>query len=355
MSFTVLSIAYPFAPVTADPVGGAEQVLSQLDRAIVARGQSSVVIAHEGSEPAGKLVGVQSLAGEIDESGRQRVYAEMRRLITKTVAERRPDVIHFHGLDFHHYLPARGPPALVTLHLPLTWYPSSALRPLRQDVWLLPVSLDQARRGPEGLRLSKPIENGVDLAAFKPGRKRRFALALGRICPEKGFHLALDAARAAGAPLLLAGQVFPYREHLRYFETEIRPRLDRFRRWIGPVTGAPKRRLMAAASCLVAPSLAPETSSITARESLAAGTPVVAFHRGALREIIDPGRTGVLVDRTDQLPDAIRAAVKLASQDCRHVAENRFSADRMIAAYMSAYQSLADHQELPMLDAAEAR
>jgi glycosyltransferase involved in cell wall biosynthesis len=113
--------------------------------------------------------------------------------------------------------------------------------------------------------------------------------------------------------------------------------------------------LMAAASCLVAPSLAPETSSITARESLAAGTPVVAFQRGALAEIIDPGRTGVLVDHMDQLPDAIRAAVSLSSEDCRHVAESRFSADRMIAAYMAAYQSLVDHRALPMLDAAEAR
>src|SRR5206468_1110363 len=93
-------------------------------------------------------------------------------------------------------------------------------------------------------------------------RKRGYALALGRICPEKGFHLALEAAHEAGCALLLGGQVFPYPEHQRYFDTQVAPRLDRCRRYLGPVALARKRRLLAGARCLLAPSLVPETSAM---------------------------------------------------------------------------------------------
>jgi len=347
---TVLSVAYPFTPVTADPVGGAEQVLARLDRAVVAAGGRSFVIANEASAPAGELLPIASPAGEIDAAAWSAAHAQVRAHIAWAIERLQPEVIHLHGLDFHRYLPERGPPVMVTLHLPLAWYPAEALRPAREKVWLVPVSRDQARRGPRDLRLARPIENGVEVDAFPPGRKRGFALSLGRICPEKGFHLALDAARAAGTPLLLAGEVFPFREHRRYFESEIRPRLDRYRRWVGPVTGAPKRRLIGAARCLVAPSLAPETSSLVAREALAAGTPVVSLaSAGAIAEVIEPGETGELAETPEALPEAIRRARDLRPEACRRAARTRFAARRMIQAYLDAYQRLADGQSLPRL------
>ena len=349
MSLCVLNVAYPFAPVTADPVGGAEQVLSALDRALVAAGARSVVLAAEGSQPAGELEPLPQPAGEIDEARRAAVHATLRERMAETIARVRPDVVHLHGIDFHHYLPADGPAALVTLHLPLDWYPAQAMAPARSGTWLTQVSRDQARRAPPGARLTQPIENGVDLEAFRPARKRGYAVALGRICPEKGFHHALDAARAAGLPMLLAGAVFPYADHRRYFEDEIRPRLDRRRRWVGPVTGAAKRRLIAAARCLVAPSLAPETSSLVAREALAAGTPVVALRNGALVEAIEPGRTGILVDAPEALPEALAAAAALDPRECRRAAERRFSDRAMIGSYLAAYRRLAAGEALPQL------
>jgi glycosyltransferase involved in cell wall biosynthesis len=350
MSLCVLNVAFPFAPVTADPVGGAEQVLSALDRALVGAGARSVVLAAEGSAPAGELESLPQPAGEIDEAGRETVHAALRARLAEVIARARPDVMHLHGVDFHRYLPPDGPPALVTLHLPLDWYPPEALAPARPATWLTPVSRDQARRAPPGAQLTAPIENGVDLDAFRPLRKRRYAVALGRICPEKGFHHALDAARAAGLPLLLAGAVFPYTDHQRYFENEIRPRLDRWRRWIGPVTGAAKRRLIGAARCLVAPSLAPETSSLVAREALAAGTPVVALRNGALVEAIEPGRTGILVDAPEALPEALAAAGALDPGECRRAAERRFSDRAMIESYLAVYRALAAGQGLPLMD-----
>ena len=341
MSLCVLSVAYPFARVTADPIGGAEQVLSALDRALVAAGARSVVLACDGSAPAGELQAIAAPPAEVDDAARARAQAAVRDRLADLVERLRPDVVHLHGIDFWSYLPPPGVPVAVTLHLPLAWYPPAELAPRRPDTWLVPVSADQARRAPPGARLQQPIENGVDVEAFRPARKRGFALSLGRICPEKGFHLALDAARAADAPLLLAGAVFPYPEHRRYFDEEIRPRLDRRRRWIGPVTGAAKRRLLAAARCLVAPSLAPETSSLVAREALAAGTPVVALRRGVLADVVDDGRTGVLVDAPEALPGALRDAAAMRTEDCRRAAEARFSLRAMTEGYLRLYWRLA--------------
>jgi glycosyltransferase involved in cell wall biosynthesis len=180
------------------------------------------------------------------------------------------------------------------------------------------------------------------VAAFA-GRhaKRGFALMLGRICPEKGVHLALDAAHRAGIPLLVAGEVFPYEAHQRYFEDEVRPRLDNQRRFLGPVGFARKKRLLNAARCVLVPSLAPETSSLVAREALAAGTPVVAFPNGALRDAIDHGRTGFLVEGAAEMADAIQACSRLDPATCRAVARERFGAERMIAAYFDLYLRLA--------------
>jgi glycosyltransferase involved in cell wall biosynthesis len=341
VGLTVLSVAFPLAPITADPVGGAEQVLCRLDRALHEAGERSVVVAAEGSSPAGELLPIPQPKGPIDNRCWAEVHEAVRGRIRQAIADVHPDVVHLHGIDFSDYVPTGGPPVLVTLHLPLAWYPAEALSAPARDVWLVPVSRDQARRAAPDAKLARPIENGVEVDAFQPCRKRRFAVALGRICPEKGFHLALDAARGAGVPLILAGAVFPYPEHRRYFEEEIRPRLDRQRRWIGPVAGAAKRRLLASARCLLAPSLAPETSSLVAREALAAGTPVVALRSGALAETVEPGRTGVLVDDPDGLADGIRRARGIDPQECRAVARARFPAGRMVAQYFEAYRRLA--------------
>ena len=168
------------------------------------------------------------------------------------------DLVHLHGIDFHAYLPPPGPPALVTLHLPLAWYPPEALRPLRPRTFLHCVSASQGRLGRRSSGCCPRSRTAwMSMRSAARHAKRGFALALGRICPEKGFHIALDAARQAGIGLLLAGQAFGYEEHERYFRDEIVPRLDARRRFIGPVGFERKRRLLAAARCLLVPSLCP--------------------------------------------------------------------------------------------------
>ena len=248
-----------------------------------------------------------------------------------------------HGLDFHAYMPPAGVPVLVTLHLPPDWYPEAVFSPKRPQTWLHCVSASQQSHCPPSNALLPYIPNGVPLERLHTRvAKRGYALALGRICPEKGYHLALDAAVKARVPLVLAGELFRYREHEEYFAGEILPRLQNgTRRFIGPVGTPRKRRLLAGARCLLIPSLVEETSSLVAMEALACGTPVIAFPAGALGEIVEHGRTGFLVSDEHEMAEAIARADEIDPEECRRVACERFSGERMVAQYMDRYQRLA--------------
>jgi glycosyltransferase involved in cell wall biosynthesis len=356
MRLCVLSVAFPFAPVGDDAVGGAEQVLAHLDAALVRAGDRSIVVACAGSRPAGTLVATPRATGAITDTVRARAYAEHRRAIDDALGRWPVDLVHMHGIDFHAYMPPPGPPVLVTLHLPPEWYPPAIFRPGRSNTFLHCVSASQRARCPRGARLLPDVRNGVavdDLAARHA--KRRFALALGRICPEKGFHIALDAAKRAGVPLLLAGQTFPYEAHETYFAREIAPRLGGGRRFIGPIGPVRKRRLLTAARCLLLPSLAPETSSLVAMEALACGTPVIAFPSGALPEIVAHGRTGFIVGDEQEMAEAIHAAATIESEVCRATARERFSLERTVERYFALYQDLAQRGWTERDPAAPAR
>jgi glycosyltransferase involved in cell wall biosynthesis len=342
MPLTVLSVGYALAPVGPDAVGGAEQILSALDRALVVAGHRSIVVAPAGSEVAGTLVPSPPVPPAITDYQRRAVSAQHRRAVETALGRWPIDLIHAHGLDFATQLPATSVPTLVTLHLPASFYPPGGVSDGRAATWYNCVSRSQASTFPSLASTLDPIENGVPVERLTARHARRnFALALGRICPEKGFHLALDAAAMASNPMLLAGKVFPYEAHRRYFEDEIRPRLGAGARFLGSIGFARKTRLLSAARCLLAPSLVAETSSLVAMEAIACGTPVVAFPAGALTEIVEPGVTGFLVDNTEEMAEAIAACAAIDRNRCRAVARERFSIRRMLERYLAVYSRLA--------------
>jgi glycosyltransferase involved in cell wall biosynthesis len=340
LRLTVLSVAYPLAPVSVDTAGGAEQVLALVEKAAVEAGHRSIVVACEGSRVAGELIAIPRACGPLDDEARQGAQAAARAAIARVISQREVDLLHFHGIDFPEYMPAWGPPAIVTLHLPPDWYPPAIWRERRPHTYMHCVSESQRQRCPESASLTEVIPNGVDLDAFRPRkRKAGFALMLGRICPEKGFHIGLDAAADAGAPLWIAGEVYAYPDHQRYFAQQVEPRIEgTSHRFLGRVGITRKRRLLSAAKCVLIPSLAPETSSLVAMEAMASGTPVIAFRSGALPEIVEHGRTGFLANDACEMAEAIERAGEIDPQQCRRVAEERFSSARSTAMYLQLYR-----------------
>ncbi len=340
---TVVNVAYPLAQVGLDAAGGAEQVLATLDRALAARGHESIVLAPAGSRVTGELVPLPALPSRLDEPARRSAQSACARTLAEVCRTYQPDVVHLHGIDCDGYLPL-DVPLVVTLHLPPAWYSPRLFTDAGARTCFVTVSVTERRSVPVALRRVRTIANGVDVDRLpRPDVSvQRYAVTLGRVCPEKGFHLALDAAARAGVPLLAAGRVFPYLSHVEYFEREIAPRLRRRdARWLGPVGLARKRRLLSSARCLVVASLAEETSSLVAMEALACGTPVVARRAGALPEIVEDGRTGFLVEDEAAMARAIRDAAGLDRQACRASAVARFDHRRMASEYLALYEECA--------------
>lgn len=337
----VLQVAYPFAPVSLDASGGAEQIVAILDDGLASRGHHSVVVACAGSRVAGTLVPGPRLPDRFDDVGCRTVRSRLESLLGHLTVEPPFDLVHLHGVDFASYLPAQGPPVLVTLHLPPSYYEAASFGVVRPNTYWVCVSSRQRSSCPESVPVLRTIPNGIRLSDYRPApSKGGYALALGRICPEKGYHLALDAAKAAGCELLLAGPVFGYDAHERYFEDEIVVRLDARRRYLGPVGLSAKRDLLAGARCLVVPSLVPETSSLVVMEALASGTPVVSFPSGAIVDLVEAGRTGFIVSSVAEMAQALRAISAIDPNDCYQAAQRRFSADRMIEAYLDVYGAI---------------
>jgi glycosyltransferase involved in cell wall biosynthesis len=341
---TVLNVASPVAPIGHDGVGDAGQVVTMLDEALVGAGHRSIVLACEGSTCAGELLTVPTLAGTADADARSANQRHLRAAVHRAQRDLRVDVVHAHGADFFEYWPERGAPLLVTLHLPLSAYPSRALTTNRARTWLNGVSGSQMLGAPQGMRRVADIPHGVRLDRYAPlpQPKRRYAMAIGRICPEKGFDLALEAAQDAGIPMLLAGRITPGEEHRTHFVERIVPRLRAGCRYIGAIGAARKRALLARARCLVVASRIAETSSLAAMEALACGTPVVAFRAGALADIVEHGRTGLLVESVEAMARALKEVDGIDPRACRAAAERSFASTRMTARYLRLYEALSD-------------
>jgi glycosyltransferase involved in cell wall biosynthesis len=232
-------------------------------------------------------------------------------------------------------------PVVHTVHGPLDAEAGDVYEHLSRvvpKVGLISISLNQRRPKPD-LNWVANCPNGLDFSIYpcKPHRGD-YLLFLGRMSPDKGAHRAIAVAMETGLPLRLAGKMREPKERT-YYDEFVRPHLGHHDiEYLGEVPHGQKVELLQDARATLFPIEWEEPFGLVMIESMACGTPVIATRFGAVPEVIEHGRSGIIVDDYRRMPEALEEADRLEPLECRRYVEERFAPERMVADYVAAYR-----------------
>ncbi|WP_025294110.1 glycosyltransferase family 4 protein [Sphingomonas sanxanigenens] len=341
-------IAHLKHAITEAFAGGLEMHTHLLTASLRRRGHDVTLFASTRSDPA---LGVEAICDETSLLGTGvaeandvaffREHHAYLRLMTD-LRRRTFDVIHNNSL---HYLPVSmaetiATPLLTTLHTPPFCWLESGMRVSRGPVRYVAVSDATAQMWAHVAHVGDVVANGIDLAQFPYQAAPDASCYLvwyGRIVPEKGLDMAIDAARAVGLPLRIAGPI----SDPDFFENVIRPRLGDDVVHVGHLAHSALARLVGGARAALCTPRWEEPYGLVVAEALACGTPVAAFRRGGVPGILDP-HCGALADPDDvaSLAGAIGKALTLDRAACRRRAESHCDAERMVDRYETIYREM---------------
>src|SRR3954465_12924083 len=320
--------------------GGTERVVSWLTEELVAEGHEVTLFASGDSRTAARLVPIVPRALRLEGIHDSTPYNII--MLDQVVARQRDfDVMHFH-IDFFHYPLFRNMAhkTLTTLHGRQDLPELPAIYRAFPHMPLVSIS-DHQRRPVPPVNWCGTVYHGLPEAMFKEGRGQGGYLAfLGRICADKGILPAIEIARRAGMKLKVAAKVDPADQ--KYFNQEVRPVLDASPHveFIGEINDSQKQQFLGNAAALLFPISWPEPFGVVMIESMACGTPVIAFNSGSVPEIMEDGLTGYVVEDIDAAVAALAKLDRLFRPSIRSRFEERFSARAMAREYVKIYRSL---------------
>lgn len=328
-------VAPPWIPTPPPKYGGTELVLDVLCRGLQDLGHE-VVLFTVGSSTCD--VERQWLFETCDPDRIGFAIRELRHVAAAYEALADCDIIHdntYSGLFLSQLRP--GPPVVATNHSAFDDDMIDLFGRAAPTVPLIAISEDHARRS-GGMPIGAVIHHGLDLDRYRfDDRGGDYLVALGRMNPDKGIHLAIEVARETGLDLAIAAKMRqPWEE--RYFEETVKPMLGNGVEYIGEVDHVQKVELLSGAMALINPIEWPEPFGLVTIESLACGTPVVSLDRGAAPELIDHGSTGYLAATTQQLVQGVADIDRIDRARCRRVAESRFSMRRLARDHEAFYR-----------------
>lgn len=328
--------------------GGTERVVHSLTEQLVKIGHDVTLFASGDSQTSANLVSVYPKS--LKEANFQDLYGAncytMLNIGTAYALQDHFDIIHDH--TGYMALPAAQTsktPVVMTYHGPIT--PEVRLvHQMLNSPFLVSISKSQARPGPD-LNWAGTVYNGLEMSRYPFSEADDgYLLFVGRIDAEKGVHHAIKVAQILGLPLIIAAKLDRSPLYLNYYRTKIKPHLNQEIRWVGEVDEKERNKLMSKALAFLHPVTWPEPFGLTMIESMACGTPVVAFNQGSIPEVIQDGRSGFVVGNVEQMVQAVKNIKQIDRRYCRQYALKNFSAKKMAEGYLKIYAQAVEKKKI---------
>ena len=333
-------LAPPWFPVPPSGYGGIEWVVSLLADALADAGHDVTMFASGDSRTKARL---DYVFAEAPRRLIGRSQPELLHVLSAYAEADEFDVINDHTGMLGAVLGAAvDTPVVHTVHGPLDGEPGRVYELIDQvapQVGLISISMNQRKPKPQ-LNWVANCHNALDFSVYPFKRTRGdYLLFLGRLSPDKGAHRAIAVAMETGLPLKIAGKKQDPKE-VNYFREFVEPHLVDGIEYLGEVSHGEKVELLQHARATLFPIEWEEPFGLVMIESMACGTPVIATRWGAVPEVIEHGRSGIIVDDYRIIPAALEEADQLDPYELRRYVEQEFSPERMVRDYVKAYEAI---------------
>lgn len=339
----IAQIAPIIERVPPERYGGTERVIYNLTEELVKKGHDVTLFASGDSITSAKLIAL--VPKPLRKTKIKDLYGtntwSLLNIGLAYQLQDKFDIIH----DHHYEISAPTAnmseiPVVMTLHGAINENNKAMLEYL-DNINYVTISNAQAKPAPK-LNWIGTVYNGLDMENYPFSDKAgKYLLFVGRLTMEKGVHTAIDVAWRLQMPLIIAAKLDKVPSDQRYYKEYIEPRLKKYKgliRWIGEVDEKKRNHLMKNAFAFLHPITWPEPFGLTLIESMACGTPVIAFPLGSIPEIIVNNKTGFIVNTPSQMAAAVKKIPSINRKDCREYALRKFSAKRMADEYEKVYE-----------------